>query len=104
MRLKSGEWKDVRPRPEGFVVNLGDLIEDWTNGRWRSAVHRVVAPQTGSEAAKMSRLSMPYFSGPHDDALIETLPTCISDGDTIRLFTPIRAGDHLMKKLEATQV
>ena len=104
VRLKSGEWKDVRPRPDGFVCNLGDLIEDWTNGRWRSAVHRVVAPQPGSDAAKVSRLSMPFFTGPHDDALIETLPTCMTDGDATRLSAPIRAGDHLQRKLAATQV
>lgn len=104
VRLKSGEWKDVKPRPDGFVCNLGDLIEDWTNGRWKSAVHRVVAPQAGSNAAKVSRLSMPFFTGPHDDAVIETLATCMADGDATRLAAPIRAGDHLQRKLEATQV
>ena len=101
----TNEWKPVVPRQDAFAVNLGDLYEDWTNGRWTSAVHRVVAPTPGSEAAQTPRLSIPFFAGPDDDAMIETFPTCLpTNGEMPRLTSPIRSGDHLMRKLQATQV
>ena len=79
------------------------MYEDWTNGRWTSTVHRVLAPEPGSHAATTTRLSIPFFAGPHWDAVIDTLPTCKSD-NTPKLTEPITAGAHLMRKLAATQV
>ncbi len=41
---KDGTWTDV-PAVEGaFVVNIGDLMAEWTNDRWVSTMHRVVNP------------------------------------------------------------
>ena len=62
--LKSGQWAAVTPRRNAFVVNIGDLYEVWTNGRWRSTVHRVMKPPSGSKAATQPRLSIPFFHGP----------------------------------------
>ncbi|MCH7709113.1 MAG: isopenicillin N synthase family oxygenase [Myxococcales bacterium] len=38
------EWLDVPMVPNGFVVNLGDLMARWTNDRWVSTLHQVVIP------------------------------------------------------------
>src|SRR6187549_1458378 len=35
-------WLNADPLPGCFVVNIGDMIERWTNGVWKSNVHRVV--------------------------------------------------------------
>ena len=99
-------WLPVRaPREDAFVVNIGDLYEDMTNGRWTSTVHRVRKPSAGAAAASRGRLSIAFFSGPHDDALCDTLPSCVPvDGSERRMREPITAGAHLRKKIEATRV
>ena len=103
VRLKSGEWHAVAPQPKSFVVNIGDLYEVWTNGKWRSTVHRVLKPPAGSAAAKAPRLSIPFFTGPHNDALITALPTCVSD-EAPRRYPPVTAGAHLLRKLGVSNV
>lgn len=65
-----GRWHDVPAVPDGFVVNIGDLMAFWTGGRWASTVHRVVNP-TGEHSP--SRVSIPFFYLPNHDAPIEPL-------------------------------
>jgi len=103
VRLRSGEWHAVQPQPNAFVVNIGDLYEVWTNGRWRSTVHRVMKPPAGSRAATQPRLSIPFFTGPHNDAIIKAIPTCI-DAEHPAKYEPVRALDHLLKKLQGSNV
>ena len=103
VRLKSGEWHAVPPTPGAFVVNIGDLYEVWTNGRWRATVHRVMKPPPGSAAASAPRLSIPFFTGPRNDAVIEAMPTCVDEGRPPK-YAPVRALDHLLKKLQGSNV
>ncbi len=90
-------WADAMPPPGGFLVNLGDLLAEWTNDRWQSTVHRVVPPAVGEEGPARRR-SIAWFQQPNYDARIEVLPTCTSPGDPPR-YPPVSAGDHLMAKL-----
>jgi isopenicillin N synthase-like dioxygenase len=72
----------------------------WTNGRWRSTLHRVVNPPrdlTGSTR----RLSLVAFTGPNENSEIVCLPTCM-DADHPPRFSPVRAGDYVMAKLTAS--
>ena len=97
--LKSGQWAAVTPRRNAFVVNIGDLYEVWTNGRWRSTVHRVMKPPPASNAATQPRLSIPFFTGPHDSAMISCLP-----GMGPAKYAPVSAGEHLRRKLGISNV
>src|SRR5688572_8070825 len=60
-------WIDVPPVPGSFVVNVGDMLERLTSGRYVSALHRVVSPQA------RSRISMPFFFDPRFDAVLEPI-------------------------------
>ncbi|HTY68610.1 MAG TPA: 2OG-Fe(II) oxygenase family protein [Alphaproteobacteria bacterium] len=98
--LKSGAWIDVPPIPGSFVLNIGDLMARWTNDRWRSTLHRVMNPPrdlTGST----QRLSLVFFSGPNDDALIECLPSC-ADAAHPAKYPPVRAAEYVASKLAAS--
>ena len=91
-----GDWYDVMPEPGTLLVNLGDLLAEWTNDRWRSTVHRVVPPRGSSGAAR--RRSVAFFHEANYDALVTVIPTCTSADNPPR-YAPVTAGDHLMNKL-----
>ena len=78
------------------------LVRGLTTG-WRSTVHRVMKPPSGSKAATQPRLSIPFFTGPHDDAVIECMPTCVSDENPAK-YAPVSAGEHLRRKLGISNV
>ena len=90
------EWHDVLPEPGTLLVNLGDLLAEWTNDRWRSTLHRVVPPPVASGASK--RRSIAFFHEADYDALVTVMPTCTS-ADNPPHYAPITAGEHLMNKL-----
>lgn len=92
-----GEWIDVPVVPGGFVVNLGDLMAEWTNDLWRSTLHRVVVPEP-ADWERSRRLSIVYFHEPDHDCVVSPLPTCVSDDRPAR-HAPITAGDHLAMKV-----
>ena len=74
VQTRAGEWVDVPTVPGGFVVNLGDLLAEWTGGRWVSTPHRVVLPPP-DRAHGSRRQSLVFFHNPRADAYIETLGT-----------------------------
>jgi len=92
-----GHWHDVPPHPGSFVINVGDLMSRWTNGRWRSTLHRVINPPralTGSTR----RLSLVAFTGPHEKTLVSCLPSCQSASEPPR-YAPVEAGAYIRQKL-----
>jgi isopenicillin N synthase-like dioxygenase len=88
----SHDWVDVDPDPDAFVVNLGDLVEVWTNGRYRSTLHRVLG-------ADRERFSIALFCDLDADATIECLPTCTGADDPPR-YAPTTVLAHLRRKYE----
>jgi isopenicillin N synthase-like dioxygenase len=90
----AGDWIAAPPVPGTFVVNLGDMVERWTNGLYRSTMHRVL-----NRASGRSRYSVPYFSNPDFNARVECLPTC-SDAAHPPRYAPCTAGQHLKESFE----
>jgi isopenicillin N synthase-like dioxygenase len=97
LRDDRGTWHDVLPPDGGFLVNVGDLLAEWTNDRWRSTMHRVVPAPPGTDEP-FRRRSIAWFQQPNWDAVIECLPTCCDDEHPPR-YAPVSSGDHLMAKL-----
>jgi isopenicillin N synthase-like dioxygenase len=98
VRMPDDAWTPVVARPHELVINLGDMMARWTNGRWASTVHRVANPPIIS-LAESRRQSIGYFMHPDYDAPIRCIPTCVMDGTTPR-FLEISAGMHIRNKIE----
>ena len=91
------QWMDVPPPSLGtFVVNLGDMLERWTNGKFKSTLHRVIISSSGGE----ERYSIPFFYEPNFDTVVECLESCIGD-DGVK-YPPITSGQHLLDKYKET--
>jgi len=96
-----GSWLAVPHIPDGFIINLGDLMAMWTNDRWRSTLHRVVNPDT-NVAGSERRQSMAFFHQPNWDAEIACLPNCASEDNPPR-YLATRSGPWLRAKVEASR-
>ena len=81
MRSKGGDWIDVRPSEDDvLLVNIGDYMEAWSNGRLRSAVHRVVLRKNN-----MKRFSIVFTSTPDESREIYAPSEVVGEGKS-RLY------------------
>jgi isopenicillin N synthase-like dioxygenase len=90
VRNSAGEWINVPPRKETFVVNIGDLTAMWTNNLYTSTLHRA------ANVSGVARISIPFFAAPRHSAIIKTLATCVNDENPAR-YPEITVGDYLRK-------
>ena len=65
--FKDGYWYDVEPIAGAFVVNIGDMVQVWSNDEYRAALHRVQA------MSSIDRYSFPFFFNPAYGAIVEPL-------------------------------
>ncbi|MEV0298951.1 2-oxoglutarate and iron-dependent oxygenase domain-containing protein [Nocardia sp. NPDC050710] len=96
-----GVWHDVIPVPGALLVNLGDLLARWTNDRWISTLHRVLPP-VDAQGSLYRRRSAAYFHDGNFDAVIETLPGCVT-ADRPAHYPPITVAEHLTQKLAGSR-
>ncbi|XP_057298187.1 uncharacterized protein LOC130629098 [Hydractinia symbiolongicarpus] len=66
----SGDYVDATPVPDSVVVNIGDLLEIWSGGKFKSTRHRVVVPDDNTESA---RQSIVYFVHPDNNVMVSCL-------------------------------
>jgi isopenicillin N synthase-like dioxygenase len=65
---RGNTWTLVEPRHDALVVNIGDIVQVWSNDRYRAALHRVIANRA-------KRYSAPYFFNPAPEATYAPLTT-----------------------------
>jgi isopenicillin N synthase-like dioxygenase len=94
VQTPTGEWIDAPVIPGAFVVNVGDMLHRWSNGRLLSTPHRVIN-RSGRE-----RYSCPFFFDPNVACEITPLPCCVTPGRPAA-FSAIKFGDFLRAELEA---
>lgn len=91
-----GAWHPVAPENDAIVINTGDLMERWTNGRYRSTPHRV-QPKLGD----VDRYSIAVFVDPDTDTPVKVLDSCLEAGDKPK-FPEVTAGEHIQERISAS--
>ncbi|CAN5658139.1 2-oxoglutarate and iron-dependent oxygenase domain-containing protein [soil metagenome] len=67
---QDGNWIDAPAIDGTFVVNTGDMLNRWSNGRFLSTPHRAY------NLSNTERYAIPYFCHPDPDFPMACLPTC----------------------------
>ena len=88
IQRRNGEWVAMPPIPGTLVVNIGDLLERWSNRRYRSTVHRVI------NSSGRERLSLVLAYDPNFETLVDPGVFC-AEGEAPR-DEPITCGDYLL--------
>jgi isopenicillin N synthase-like dioxygenase len=96
VQAKSGEWVSVTALPEQLVINVGDMLQRLTNNKLKSTIHRVVNPP--KEDWDKPRYSIPFFTHPKSEMLLNCLPECIDD-ENPKAYDDITAGEYLNERL-----
>jgi isopenicillin N synthase-like dioxygenase len=89
-----GEWIDAPPMEDAFVINIGDMLEIFTNGTFTATSHRV-------RKVKEERYSFPYFASCDYHTVVQPLPQFVT-ADRPAKFAPLVSGDHLLAQTAQT--
>ena len=87
VKSQDGSWISVNYLENGLIVNSGDFMQKWTNGRFIATPHRVVAPEK-------DRYISAFFYNPNWNVTSEPLPSCVGP-DNPRKYEVIGFLDHL---------
>ncbi|KAL9244057.1 hypothetical protein vseg_017870 [Gypsophila vaccaria] len=72
-RKSNGDWVSVKPDPAALVINIGDIIQVWSNDKYESVEHRVMVNEN------KERMSIPFFFNPSHYAMIKPLDEMVDD-------------------------
>lgn len=89
-----GQWLNVVVPDDAFIVNVGDMLRNMTNGLFVSAKHRVAALEPNKE-----RFSMVFFVHPTDETPLDPLPACIELTGGVQTFAPGTRKEFLWERL-----
>ena len=92
---RDGNWLAAPPVPGSYVVNIGELMKRWTNGRFRATVHRVI------HTKDTDRLSMPLFCNPNFRTVVDPRQLGVSEDEAN--YAPVLSGDYLVSRFQATR-
>ncbi len=92
VRNRAGDWIPAPPIPDTFVLNVGDILARWSNGRFASTPHRV------RNFSGRDRYSQPFFYDPSMDTVVDCPTPLLAAGERPR-FQPVQYGDYLITRL-----
>lgn len=92
---RDGTWLPIHALKGQIIVDVGDMLQNLTNGLLKSTTHRVVNPDNSRE----QRFSMPYFVHPRSEVDLTPLPKTVALTGGKAVFPAITAGQYLEQRL-----
>lgn len=92
---RDNAWMPAPPVAGSYVINVGELLKRWTNGRFQATVHQVV------HLKDADRFSMPLFCNPDYATVVDPRQLGVADGDA--KYPPILSGDFLCSRFAVTR-
>jgi len=90
---RDGKWLPVTCNDKQIVIDSGDMLSRITNDVIPATTHRVVNPDKADE----TRYSMPFFTHPNPDTILQCIPSCRGTGEK---YEPINSNDWLMQRIK----
>lgn len=91
-----GSWISVAANHDHIIVDSGDMLQNITNGLFKSTTHRVINPDDSRDA----RYSMPMFVHPRDEVDLTPDPSFVALTGGVPLYESITAGEYLLQRLK----
>ncbi|XP_024993102.1 gibberellin 20-oxidase-like protein [Cynara cardunculus var. scolymus] len=85
---EEGRWMDIVPSEGTLIVNIGDLLQAWSNDKFISSEHRVVLKKP------LSRFSIAFFWCFEDEKVIYA-PNDVVGNENMQLYEPFVCLDYL---------
>jgi isopenicillin N synthase-like dioxygenase len=95
LKRHDGTWMPVHTGFDTIVVDAGDMLQNVTNGLYKSTTHRVVNP---SDASK-ERFSIPCFVHAQAHVDLTPLPSCVARTGGVAKYPSLTAGAYLLQRL-----
>jgi isopenicillin N synthase-like dioxygenase len=95
---RDGSWMPVHTGFDTIVVDAGDMLQNLTNGLYKSTTHRVVNPGPGD--AHRERFSMPCFLHPRTEVDLTPLQSCVDRTGGVKRYPDVSAGQFLIQRLK----
>lgn len=92
---RQGRWLPVVTPPDSIIIDAGDMLQNVSNGFFKSTTHRVVNP----DDSRSRRFSMPFFVHARSDVDLTPLASCIAKTGGTRTYAEISAGEYLNQRL-----
>ena len=86
IRTPSGSWLSANMIDGAIIINTGEFLHRWTNGRFLATPHRGLIP-------KRDRYSIAFFFNPSWDTVADPLSTCTGPDNPPR-FKPVKFLDY----------
>jgi isopenicillin N synthase-like dioxygenase len=89
--FRDNQWHLVEPRRDALVVNIGDIVQVWSNDVYRAALHRVVTNP------RADRYTAAFFMNPSYETDYAPLPTMVDERNPAR-YRPINWGEFRARR------
>ncbi|GLJ39955.1 hypothetical protein SUGI_0817370 [Cryptomeria japonica] len=91
--LKDAKWVNIKPTRGALVVNVGDILQVWSNNRLKSAVHRVLNNR------ERRRCSFAFATVPSPEKLVSPLPEFTSQVKRPAAYRSFVYKDYMVKRV-----